>query len=403
MMEKYNMKKYSLLVFTMLLILFGNACSQEAPKPTLEELKQRADAVLNLSVVSARKKIDVVFELTDRLLEAGQTDLAEKYLSQGLQHYPWNLEHQIVYAKLLASKGQTDLSRETADIVLKYAETEKLIEEARRLMDLPPLSAIQDIQSLPGTNYCVVLIPLQGCENWLIYSLQEKLSGTLGVPVHIQRIEAKYPPPDRDRRGQILNRMRNNILGEGLKDPRVKAAMTQLNLSTDDLGAEENLISLMKHLLAAGNPAAIEQFDALLEESVGKDPQWDADRLQTLLVQAVKPYRRDRTAYLGVTSEDIYAEDYNFLFGSANRQGGILSYRRFTAAFNDETPNQTRLLKRATMQALSSIGFIYGVERCTNPTCARAYPHSLSEHDAKEGTLCPQCRNGFKNIFEPIQ
>lgn len=397
------MKKTNLLVFTLLLVLSGKAYSQEVPEPTIDELKQQADAVLDLSNVSARKKIGVVFELADRLLKAEQPELAEKYLSQGLQTSPWDLKHQIVYAKLLASKGQADLSRETANIVLKYAETEDLIEEARQLLDMPPPSAIPDIQSIPGTNYCVVLIPLQGCENWLISSMQEKISKTLGIPVYAQRIEAEYAQPDRDRRGQLLNRMRNNLLENGLEDPQVQAAMTQLNLSKDDLGSEDNLIRLMKQLLAAGNPATIEQFDALLEDSVGKDPQWNADHLQTLLLQAVKPYRRDRIAYMGVTSEDIYAEDYNFLFGWANRQCGVMSYRRFTATFNDEPPNQARLLKRATMQALSSIGFIYGVERCTNPTCARAYPHSLSEHDAKEGTLCPQCRKGFENIFEPVK
>jgi predicted Zn-dependent protease len=403
MLEKHYMKKNNLLVFTFFFILFGKAYSKEVTKPTLGELKQQADSVLNLPNVSARGKIDVVFELADRLLEAKQSDLAEKYLSQGLQHYPWDLEHQIVYAKLLTSKGKSDLSRETADIVLKYAETGKLIEEARQLLGMPPLSSIPNIQSLPGTNYCVVLIPFQGCEDWLMFKMQEKLSETLGVPVHVQRIAVKYPPFDRDRRGQMLNQMRSSILGEGLKDPQVKAAMTQLKLSKDDLGVEKNLISLMKRLLAAGSSANSEQFDAALEESAGKNPQWNADHLQTLLFQSVKPYRRDRTAYLGVTSEDIYADDYNFLFGWASRQGGIMSYRRFTAAFNNENPNQPRLLKRATMQALSSIGLIYGVVRCTNPTCARAYPNSLSEHDAKEGTLCPQCKKGFKNIFEPIK
>ena len=394
------MKKYRLLICTLFFILLGTTHAQEVQVPTIDELKTQADDVLALSNVSARKKIDVVFKLADRLLEEKQTDLAEKYLSQGLQRYPWDLEHQVVYAKILTSKGQSDLAKETANVVLKYAETEKLIEEARQLLDMPPPPDIPNIQSLPGTDYCVVLIPLQGCENWLISSMQKRLSETLGIPVYVQRIEANYPAFDRDRQGQILNRMRNNILDKGLKDTQVQAAMTQLKLSKDDLNAEANLIRLMKHLLSAGNPANIEQFDALLKDSIGKDPQWNADRLRTLLLQTVTSYRRDHIAYLGVTSDDIYAGDYNFLFGWANRQGGVMSYRRFTATFNDETPNQTRLLKRATMQALSSIGHIYGVEQCINPTCARAYPNSLPEHDAKEGTLCPRCKKGFEDIFE---
>jgi len=117
----------------------------------------------------------------------------------------------------------------------------------------------------------------------------------------------------------------------------------------------------------------------------------------------VKPYRRKNVAYLGITSVDIYAKDYNFLFGWANRSGGIMSYRRFTAAFNNDIPNQDRLIKRTLMQCLSSVGHIYGIKRCTNPTCARAYPNSLSEHDAKNGTLCSECENGFRIKFEQLE
>ena len=78
-----------------------------------------------------------------------------------------------------------------------------------------------------------------------------------------------------------------------------------------------------------------------------------------------------------------------------------MSYHRFTAKFDGDLPNQKRLVKRIKMQALASIGHIFRIKRCSNPTCARAYPHSLPEHDAKEGTLCAQCEAGFKKLFEP--
>jgi predicted Zn-dependent protease len=389
------------LCFCVLFLIFiGTAYSQEVPPLTIDELKQQADSVLSLSNVSARKKIDVVFELADRLLEENQNDTAEHYLAEGLKHFPWDLEHQVVYAKLLAAKGKIDLSGEIAAMVLKYAETDRLIEQAGQLLGRPPASDIPGIHPLPGTEYQVVLIPLQNCEKWLISSMRDQLSETLKIPVHIQSIDTEYPTFHRDLRGQILNKIRNNIISDGLEDSQVKAAMTQLSLSREDLNNEKSLIDLMEHLLAAAGPAAVDQFLAALESSVGKDPQWDADQLLVLLFDAIRPYRRPRIAYLGVTSADIYADDYNFLFGWANPQGGVMSYRRFTAAFTDETPNQARLIKRASMQALSSIGHIFGVERCTNPTCARAYPHSLTEHDAKEGNLCPLCKNGFKDMFK---
>jgi predicted Zn-dependent protease len=36
-----------------------------------------------------------------------------------------------------------------------------------------------------------------------------------------------------------------------------------------------------------------------------------------------------------------------------------------------------------------------GVPRCIDPMCARAYPASLEEHDAKGDKLCEVCRAGF--------
>ncbi len=45
------------------------------------------------------------------------------------------------------------------------------------------------------------------------------------------------------------------------------------------------------------------------------------------------------------------------------------------------------------------MGLACGLKRCTHPTCARAYPHSLYEHDAKNGTLCSECRKSFRTTF----
>ncbi|WDP85637.1 MAG: hypothetical protein HUN05_11260 [Desulfobacter sp.] len=162
------------------------------------------------------------------------------------------------------------------------------------------------------------------------------------------------------------------------------------------------IVHLMVPLLQANGRPAVEQFKSTLKDAVGKKPQWNAGELHSVLYKSVVFYKRKNVAYLGITSEDIYAKDYNFLFGWANTRGGVMSYHRFRAKFNDEPPNQSRLLKRAKMQALSSIGHIFGIKRCTNPICARAYPHNLSEHDAKEGALCTQCAEGFIRKFKQI-
>ena len=55
--------------------------------------------------------------------------------------------------------------------------------------------------------------------------------------------------------------------------------------------------------------------------------------------------------------------------------------------------------QRALKQALSSVGQIFGVPRCTDPTCARAYPNGLAEFDAKQLQYCSQCQQANAKRF----
>ena len=367
----------------------------------LKELRAQADKVLKQTNVSARVDIDAVFKLVDGLIEANQLDEAEKYITQGLEHFPWNLKYQMTYAELLARLGRKEKAEEKATLVFEYGETGELIERARKLLNKDPLPEFPEISTLPGTNHCVVLVPLQECDQWLILRIKEGLSATLGVPVYIQTINAEYPAFSRDRRTIVIDRMRQRLIEEmeEMKDVRIADAMKKLNLTREDLDEDDNFLRLAKHLLRNYDIRKHDEFEAFLEASQGKDAQWNVDPLQAILSEAVRPYRRKNVAYLGVTPVDIYTRDFNFLFGWTKRLCGIISYHRFTAVFNDDTPNQEKLVKRTLMQGLSCVGLAYGLNRCTDPTCARAYPHSLSEHDAKNGTLCPECRKSFRTLF----
>lgn len=365
---------------------------------SLDYLQREADSILSQPNVTARRDINIVFELVDKLIEKNKRENAEQYLIKGLEINPWNLKYQILHAKILADKGYRDRAKEKAELVLEHSEKEELIQDALFLVGKPPLPNFEKIHYLAGTDYRVVLVPMQECEKWLILQLKDKISASLGIPVQIQTIKVVYPPYRRDQRGATLNVIRRNIKKE-ISNQDIAKALKRLNLSEQDLADEKKLLTFLRYIMPVTQWI---DFEKKLEESKDKYPQWDASELQTVLFQAVKHYRRNNIAYLGVTSADIYAMDYNFLFGWAYDEGGVISYHRFSADFNHEVPNQARLIKRTYMQALSSIGFVYGIKRCTNPMCARAYPHSLAEHDAKLGTLCPECKKGFKKLFGKI-
>lgn len=371
---------------------------QDAQQVALSDLKAQANQVLNLDSVSARRDVDVVFALVDRLLAVHEQDEAMNYLSRGVLIYPWNLKYQMLYAELLAGKGQQEKASEKAALVLKYAETDDLIARARKLLHKDPLPELPGIQTLPGTHSCIVLIPMQGCEKWLILRIRDELTSTLGIPVVVQTLDMQYPPAGRDRRQYLINLFRRNI-AKNHSDPLVVKCMKDENLRLEDLRIEENALKLMRRMARQEGLEKVGMLDAALEEARGKDPQWDSDQLLEALCKAVTPFRRGRVAYLGVTAVDIFTGDSNYLFGWAGPSGGVMSYKRFTADFWDDPPNQERLVKRALMQSLSSIGFVYGIQRCADPTCSRAYPNSLQEHDAKTGSLCPECRSAFSKVM----
>ena len=109
--------------------------------------------------------------------------------------------------------------------------------------------------------------------------------------------------------------------------------------------------------------------------------------------------------YVGIVSVDIYGNDNNYLYGLAKTGSSccLISYRRYTAWFNEEKEKQERLLERIHKQLLSSIGFALGVPRPTDPRSARSYPNSLTDHDAKGTWLSPQCIEGFeKALGQPL-
>ena len=106
-MKGNRMKK---MLCILLMLIFGlvvvsiSAQEEEEKKVSLDKVRQRADSVLDQTNVSARRDIDVVFELIDRLLDEKHED-AEYYIKQGLKHFPWNLKYQMIYAELLAKEG----------------------------------------------------------------------------------------------------------------------------------------------------------------------------------------------------------------------------------------------------------------------------------------------------------
>jgi predicted Zn-dependent protease len=367
--------------------------------PVIDDLREKADTALLLGNVSGRGQIDVVFKLADKLYEKGEEAESVKYLSAGLKLYPWSLDHQLTYAKILMKKGETTEGQEKAQLVRDYAEEDRLVIGALGLLkETPPNQQLPSLSKIAGDGYGVVIVPIGEVDLWLLKSLEKGLNSTLEIPVYIQSAGIGVPPSDRDQLQPIAQEIRAK-LKPSLKNPQIQEVLKKNNLTEEALNDNAVLLDFYcKLLVSFGNADSAKTLSSLLEKA-SNSKQWLVGSLIKKLVAATEQHKREKIGYLGVTKKDIYSPDSNFLFGWGEAGRAVMSYCRFTANFNDETPNRKRLEKRALMQSLSSVGHIFKIARCSDPRCARAYPHSLTEHDAKEGTLCSACKKGFQAVF----
>lgn len=395
------------ILLAMAALLLGATLSllpaQTPNDANLERLKRRADAVLDKPNVEARVEVQAVFDYCHALLSARRDAEAVDYLRDGLKLYPWNLEQQMNLADALVRLGKTDEAKGVAEMVATNAEEGALIARANAILGVAPPPEFGAVSAKTVTGPALVLVPMQGCESWLIVRLRDGLAEALGIPVEIQTIDATYPPAHRDRAKELAEKLRRQLkIARNTAD--VANTMRDLGMNDEDLDVDANVFKLYGHLRARQEgTASARRFEQQLKQLYGVNAQWDADELERILKEKTSPYRKQGVAYLAITSEDIYAEDYNFLFGWAGRNYGLLSYHRFRSAYNNETPSQERLVKRTLTQCLASSCRVFGIERCTNPTCASAYPETLEEHDAKKAALCASCMNQLKAVFASNQ
>ncbi len=146
-----------------------------------------------------------------------------------------------------------------------------------------------------------------------------------------------------------------------------------------------------------------QEFNNLVEK-LEQEGQYDADRLTTTLDKKTsKTHDPNVAGYIGITEQDIYTSDYNFLYGWHFYNIGVMSYHRFTAEFNDEQQNRPRLRERFAKQLISSAFHTFDIPRCTSPLCARAYPNDIEEHDRKKLDICSECRKQLEQKIREYQ
>ena len=383
-------------------VVWVGAFSAASQFRTIEELKADAEAVLQKDNISARARVGVVFLLAQRLVADDRLNEAAGYYDRGLRINPQAFAEHAAYAELLKSLRKPELARRHAQIVLKSCEDPALLVKAMTVLN-QEMPVVEPLGAISADGPLLVLIPVGELDLLLVEEERARLAGDLGIEVLIRSIELQLPVPARDERARAAQKVRELVRSISQGDPEAyERALSRLKWSTEDLREDSKILELYPDLLKEqkGDQAA-QEWRQQLDWVSRHGKQWSAEAIMDVLAPAVKPFGGENVRFLAVTSADVFMRDTNFVFGYARRTNAIMSYRRFTADFNGETPSRPRLLRRTHFQCLASAGHVFGVKRCSDPSCPRAYPNGLADHDAKSDNLCGACQEGFDTAFAP--
>jgi archaemetzincin len=97
---------------------------------------------------------------------------------------------------------------------------------------------------------------------------------------------------------------------------------------------------------------------------------------------------------LGITNEDLYAEDLNFIFGQAYSPGNtaIVSILRLNPIFYKSIPDKKLLVERSVKEAVHEVCHMYGMKHCTDMTCVMSFSNTVGDVDRKTKNLCSSCQ-----------
>lgn len=372
------------------------------PEPDRDEMRKMATAFLKeQNEVVSRRSTDAIFSIAERFAAEGEKELALELYAKALKAEPANLARQLEYARLLLAKGQNEEAITILRLIHDMAEEADLLTQSAELLTDSTGSERPQSPSYP-TAAEIILVPVGNPHPIILQELAPKLQKIMGMTVRLERKTVPLGKPERKLADQYTTAFFQEVSGK-INTLQKDAIMTALSLDESRLQKPENqsrfLLKLFS-LLGTDGESVRQNYEANLAQ-LGDEGQYEIQRLTEEMRGIVSYDESNMTKIvLGVSEKDLFMGEGNFLYGGTDAAYGVISYYRFSAAFNHEGQNRPRLISRLLKQALSTANFALDIPRCNTPYCARSFPQNLAEHDAKSEELCGKCRRRLEKYKE---
>ena len=101
--------------------------------------------------------------------------------------------------------------------------------------------------------------------------------------------------------------------------------------------------------------------------------------------------KTDADAVLGIIDKDLYAENFNFIFGLAYSDCSLISLHRLISE------DKELFYTRAVKEAIHELGHLAGLGHCPNISCVMHFSNRLGDTDIKNETFCTKCDKRFRS------
>ncbi len=100
--------------------------------------------------------------------------------------------------------------------------------------------------------------------------------------------------------------------------------------------------------------------------------------------------KTDADAVLGIIDKDLYAENFNFIFGLAYSDCSLISLHRLIS------DDKELFYSRAVKEAVHELGHLAGLGHCSNIGCVMHFSNRVGDTDMKKETFCTRCDKRFR-------